>query len=50
MILIKSEPLFVAVHIHKWQRPKIYSVDIPIDWRETMICFGFGTIHYERTV
>lgn len=50
MNCISSERLFVAVYFHKWETPYLRSELIPFDWKETMVCFGFGTLHWERNL
>lgn len=48
MILYNNNGRYIAIYFSKWIGFKIWHVVVPIDWHETMISFGFGTLHWER--
>lgn len=48
MMIWRSDDLVLAVGVHRWQRPRIWTDEIPMDWLETMVCLGFVTLTYER--
>jgi hypothetical protein len=50
MLLYEDQDHYIAVQLHAWRCPMVWRVFMPFDWRETMTCFGFGTLHYERRV
>lgn len=50
MTLYRGENRFIAVYLHRWQKPRVWHDYIPFNWLETMVCFGFGTLHWERDI
>lgn len=41
---------FIAVYWHAWSKPRKWIAMIGEDYKETMVCFGFFTTHYERFI
>lgn len=50
MKIRETDNLLIAVYAHRWRRPRVWTVLVPADWKETMACLGLATVHYERRV